>query len=823
MTSLPYKTEEAGDPANIPLDSLHIPRTVQRSDSAASEYAQRPPPHFAHAPRENDPNFFQGMDVGNQAGYGDNFHQPSPSGSGSSGPPKPATWDQHDTLVDRGRRPEKIDGLPLHHDVFEKPHASFAGGDRRSRANSVISSADESEDFDWDTSGDEEQEDNKATAITRARRGRKFYLVCLRLARPVRIFLAGLIGTAIFLIPFIVVTTSYQDSSARGQVVVWSIWLAIIWAASCGTFVLVNWIPPVALRVVIAVYGKAPEVVKTNIEAFMASTFYISLVLCVVWSWISLGGVLAIQYSSTNRPPYFRWIFYVIKSLFATSVILLVEKIALQFVAINFHKTAVKDRLEQNQQALKALDKLHDSKYLQQRRRFNPMRSRPASPGYKQAYDGQRKQSRDGLGGYFPPADNSEEARVNAEKESHNRHFPSMHLHHHTDGTNSPSDHEKRKTFRKANLAAQISEAVAMATLKDSKLYKGTQLGSQRSARKLAKLLFTNLADNKSALVAEDFIPYFKTEDEARQAFALFDADKNGDISKEEMREAVQRIYRERRALSTSLKDMSSAISKLDGVLMFIGLIVVIFIWLLIFNGDSTVANIVPLSTFVVGFSFIFGNSAKAIFESMIFIFATHPYDVGDLVCIDEEWMFVKEFGLLSTTFRTVINQEVVAPNALLATSKYIYNSRRSGAQWEYTLIQLSFDTSLETIEKLRTRLRAWTKENDREFGGPLEVNFNSISQQNAVELIVAFEHKGNWQDWGARWNRRTKLMRQIKSISEDLGIVYQLPPQPITFQPKSGAAPFRLRTSATRQPQQSAQPQTPSQHHRPAGPFERM
>ncbi len=159
--------------------------------------------------------------------------------------------------------------------------------------------------------------------------------------------------------------------------------------------------------------------------------------------------------------------------------------------------------------------------------------------------------------------------------------------------------------------------------MKDSKLYKGSSLGSQRSARRLAKLLFTNLADHKSTLVAEDFVPYFRNEQDAREAFNLFDADRNGDISKEEMREAVQRIYRERRALSTSLKDMSSAINKLDGVLIFVGIIIVVFIWLLIFNSDSTVSNIVPLSTFVVGFSFIFGNSAKNIFESMIFIFAT--------------------------------------------------------------------------------------------------------------------------------------------------------------------------------------------------------
>lgn len=37
-------------------------------------------------------------------------------------------------------------------------------------------------------------------------------------------------------------------------------------------------------------------------------------------------------------------------------------------------------------------------------------------------------------------------------------------------------------------------------------------------------------------------------------AFALFDKDGNGDITKREMREAVQRIYRERKALVSSLK-----------------------------------------------------------------------------------------------------------------------------------------------------------------------------------------------------------------------------------------------------------------------------
>ena len=54
--------------------------------------------------------------------------------------------------------------------------------------------------------------------------------------------------------------------------------------------------------------------------------------------------------------------------------------------------------------------------------------------------------------------------------------------------------------------------------------------------------------------ILSDFIPYFRSEVDARSAFALFDKDGNGDISRREMRDAVSRIYKERKALTRSLK-----------------------------------------------------------------------------------------------------------------------------------------------------------------------------------------------------------------------------------------------------------------------------
>ncbi len=144
----------------------------------------------------------------------------------------------------------------------------------------------------------------------------------------------------------------------------------------------------------------------------------------------------------------------------------------------------------------------------------------------------------------------------------------------------------------------------------------------------------------------------------------------------------------------------NSAVSKLDAVMVGIALIIILFICIFIFNPNDSISSLIPLATIVLGFSFVFGNSAKTIFESvrelfpmyeslgphyhgspqLIFIFSTHVYDVGDIVLIDDLVLTVKEFGLFATTFRRIDGQEVIAPNSLLGTTKLIHNLRRSGS-----------------------------------------------------------------------------------------------------------------------------------------------
>lgn len=67
----------------------------------------------------------------------------------------------------------------------------------------------------------------------------------------------------------------------------------------------------------------------------------------------------------------------------------------------------------------------------------------------------------------------------------------------------------------------------------------------------------------------------------------MFDKDDNGDITKAEIKTAVLKVYRERRFLARSLRDVSAAVGTLDTLLLIMFLIILIFSESSIFLGTG--------------------------------------------------------------------------------------------------------------------------------------------------------------------------------------------------------------------------------------------
>lgn len=64
--------------------------------------------------------------------------------------------------------------------------------------------------------------------------------------------------------------------------------------------------------------------------------------------------------------------------------------------------------------------------------------------------------------------------------------------------------------------------------------------------------------------------------------------------------------------------------------------------------------------------------------------------------------MFVKEFGLFSTTFRRVDGQEIIAPNSLLANSKLVHNLRRCNSMYVILVPLLVCETDISDTQCLQ-------------------------------------------------------------------------------------------------------------------------
>lgn len=93
-------------------------------------------------------------------------------------------------------------------------------------------------------------------------------------------------------------------------------------------------------------------------------------------------------------------------------------------------------------------------------------------------------------------------------------------------------------------------------------------------------------------------------------------------------------VYVERKSLAHSLNDTKTAIEELNKLSSAVILIVIIIEWLLLM-GFLTTQVLVFISSQILLVVFMFGNTARTVFEAIIFVFVMHPFDVGDRCVVD--------------------------------------------------------------------------------------------------------------------------------------------------------------------------------------------
>ncbi|KAI8070753.1 Mechanosensitive ion channel-domain-containing protein [Gongronella butleri] len=549
--------------------------------------------------------------------------------------------------------------------------------------------------------------------------------------------------------------------NVRGNVQLWMYWAAFMWHIGWITTLFVELIPSIVSFWAKNVKGRRSEKVKSHMEYYMAMKPYITICLLGAWNWGSWAFLIDILFTSVKSQGYSTSIWRVFACIFVVTTVLFFEKLFIQIIATRFHRSAYADRIDDNKFALKVLDSLSKS---EGRRSRQESKNNMAVAMEEEAL---LKGGKDGGNGYSSSYQSQAGSQGNGDKQ------------------------------RLANLHKRVQGVFwtdrpqALSRMETRKV----DINSDDYAKKVAKKLYFALAYPHNPFVRADvtgagyrtlerhhFRPYFKDEEQTNNAFEVFDKDGNGDVTRREFRDTVVQIYRERKQLAQCVRDTSQALGKIDATILILAEIVTLFICAMaIFNVDLY-ASLVPLGTFIMGISFMFSNTVKVAFESIMFLFVTHPYDAGDNVLIDGVTLTVHNMGITGTVFIQGDGQKVYAPTTVLMT-KLITNVRRSPDMGESIPINVDFRTPTDLLFTLRDRLAAWVNEQPREFAAGFDVRLQEIVDLNKLVLTVWLPHKGNWQNVGKRLQRRNRFMFMLKDTLQDLDIHYELPAQRITSQ----------------------------------------
>lgn len=236
---------------------------------------------------------------------------------------------------------------------------------------------------------------------------------------------------------------------------------------------------------------------------------------------------------------------------------------------------------------------------------------------------------------------------------------------------------------------------------------------------------------------------------------------------------AVEAVYAERRALVRSMRASDDLVRRLDSIM----LAVVAAAALAALFPILGIGSLLPFSLFA-PFSIIMAETVRSIAAAIVFIFSTHPFDIGDLVYMERGSFWVHRIRLLSTQFRRWDGVHVTFPNWVLATMA-IANVRRTGPQAVRFEVSVSLDTSTcATVQALQQRLVAWCEgpEGAADFASLQPVLFELRGAANRMVLVFNLRLRHSFQEPYRRAQRFNKFWAYATAAMRDLNITYEPP-----------------------------------------------
>jgi len=275
-----------------------------------------------------------------------------------------------------------------------------------------------------------------------------------------------------------------------------------------------------------------------------------------------------------------------------------------------------------------------------------------------------------------------------------------------------------------------------------------------------------------------------------RKLVKLFRPERDGTLLLVDFIRSIDEVYKNLQLLKASILNSSKVDSALEFMIHAL-FCAVIFVAILLVFQRNPLGALTPIITFVIPFSFVFGNAGSDWFKGVLLILVRDAYDVGDRIALSNPnddtdgdgsttW-FVEYVGLYSTVVRLAGTNEVASLCNGSISSSRIINAARSPRACVYIRLKFDLNIPYKKIETFKEVIMKFVKERPREWA-----SFNGFRAQsvevdsNYIGYVIVLTHRQSWQYLSQILIDKAAVSCYCLEVTKKLGMTYTAPPMPV-------------------------------------------
>ncbi len=196
------------------------------------------------------------------------------------------------------------------------------------------------------------------------------------------------------------------------------------------------------------------------------------------------------------------------------------------------------------------------------------------------------------------------------------------------------------------------------------------------------------------------------------------DPDKSGYTRPSRLRRTVDFLTQDRYRIAVTMQDAQTVTKSMESLFIIIYLLIAALVIFGIYStGKNITDSLTAIASLVVAWSFVFGPSMRNSFESLIFLFSVHLYDVGDLVNFDNQLYKVARIRVIMTDFVRDDGHFVRIENVALRTKTIInLTTSKNYAQLINFYVNAS-EMTPEILRGLTADITTFVNANQNDYG----------------------------------------------------------------------------------------------------------